>query len=177
MEIAMAAMAMIGSAGTAVATGATTVASSLAGAASSALAGSASALTSMQGAFSIASAMGSLVGGAVDMAESGLQARAERMQGEREALAIREETLKKIGDSRVAFGASGVSLASSSPVEAGLNSQSSREMGLARSGGRLNAGRARIRGVASLVSSVNDAASTMASYGMSTAARGVPTPA
>jgi hypothetical protein len=153
MELAVAAMAMMGGGGA--------VAGGLAGAAGM-----------MQGAMTAASVFSSLVGGSIDYSEAQLQARAAKMQGEREALAIREETLKKIGDSRVAFGASGVTLDSALPVEGTLQSQSSREMSLARSSGRLNASRARIRGAARLVGAAGDAVGTAGTYATSVANRG-----
>lgn len=173
MELAVAAMSMIGTAGTAIATGAST----LAGTVGSALATTSTALGSLQGGFTIASAFGSLASGMVGMAESEVQARGETLQAEREALAIREETLKKIGDSRVAFGASGVTLASSDPVEATLYGQTEREMALARSGGRLRSSQARARGSAGMLAAVTDALGTVGNYATSVANRGGPAPA
>ena len=167
--LAMAVMSMVGSAGAAAAAGAST----LAGTVSSALAGSATALSSLQSGFSIASAFGTIAGGIVEDQEYQLQARSERLQAEREALAIKDETLKKIGDSRVAFGASGVTLASASPVDNTLYGQSDREMALARSAGRLKANQARIRGKASLISSVTNAAGQLGNSATSIANRGV----
>jgi hypothetical protein len=178
--LAIAVMGMIGTAGAAAATAGTALvagASTLAGTVGTALAGSATALGSLQGAFTIASAFGSIASGMVGMAESEVQARGEKLQAEREALAIRDETLKKIGDNRVAFGASGVTLASSDPVEMTLYGQTERETTLALSGGRLRASQARARGNAGMLAAATDALGSVGNYATSVANRGGPAPA
>lgn len=165
MEMAIAVMGMMGS-GSAVAGGA-----AAAGGLTTA-AGGAGMLGMLQGAMTIGSVFASIAGGQAEKADFELQARAQGMQAEREALAIREETLKKIGDSRVAFGASGVTLASSNPVEDTLYGQSSREISLARSGGRINASRSKARGSSAMLAAVTDAMGTAGNYAGSVANRG-----
>lgn len=185
MELAIGMMSLIGGSAAAggAAAGATSLASWLAGTTavnaagatvfSGAAAGGASALSMLQGAFTAASVLGSLGSGLVGLGEADQQARATEMTAERQALEIRRETLKKIGDSRAAFAASGVTLASSAPVEASLTSQGAREEEVARLGGRISSGQIRLRGTASLLSSSIDALDTMARGTTSIAKRGV----
>jgi hypothetical protein len=166
MEIALAAIGMIGSTGTAVAGGLSAAATSAVGAVSGA-----SALTLLQGGFTAASVLGSLAGGYADQTDYNLQARQETLQAEREALAIREETLKKIGDARVAFGASGVTLASADPIEGTLNSQADREISLSQSGGRLASSRMRGRGSSAMLAAASDALGAGGNFAASVANR------
>lgn len=131
-----------------------------------------SVLSIAQGALTAGSILASLAGGVMGNSEAKLQATATELQARDEALRIKREELQKIGAARVAFGASGVSLASGDPIEADLRQQSQFETALTRNSGRVAASQIRLRGRAGLVEAAAKAMGTGANYAIDLRTRG-----
>jgi hypothetical protein len=130
------------------------------------------ALSILQGAASAASVLATVAGGAQMGAEAKMQASAAELQAREQALRIRREELEKIGAARVAFAASGVSLASAGQVENALERDSLFEQNLVRSSGSVQASQIRLRGRGSLLTAYGNAAGTVASTGIDLVRRG-----
>lgn len=144
------------------------------------------ALTVLQGVATAGSVLSTLAGGFSASAEGKTNAQLAQMQGEqdyidaeRRALAIRRETLKKVGDARVAFAASGLDVSSSDAVVGDLQSQGNYETGVERKSAEmrklqagLRARQYRASGDANLIGSVARSIGTAANYGIDIASRG-----
>jgi hypothetical protein len=177
MELAIGAfMSMFGSAAAAGA-GAGMAGASAAGAAAfqagatAATAGS-TALSILQGGATALSILSTIGGGLMAHEEAKLQASADEIETRDRARRIREEELGKIGEARVAFGASGTGLGSAGQVEAGLARDAAFERELERTSGRVRQGQIKLRGRASLVSSLGSAAGTAGNYAIDLRRRG-----
>jgi hypothetical protein len=130
------------------------------------------ALSILEGAASAASVLATVAGGVSANAEAKMQASAAELQAREQALRIQREELEKIGAARVAFAASGVSLASGAQVENALERDSLFEQNLVRSSGSVQASQIRLRGRGSLVAAAGKAAGTVADTSISLARRG-----
>lgn len=74
-----------------------------------------------------------------------LEAQREDLAGTQKEIEIKRETLKRIGQSRVAFGASGLDISSASSVEDAINDESSFAITIAKSNAERRAAAARAK--------------------------------
>ena len=74
-----------------------------------------------------------------------LEAQREDLQGTQKEIEIKRETLKRIGQSRVAFGASGLDISSASSVEDAVSSESDFAIKIAKSNAERRAAAARAK--------------------------------
>lgn len=193
MEAAVALFAAMGTAGATAATAATSAAAwaagttvTAAGAATGLAAAGSTALTVLQGVATAGSVLATLSGGLAARGEAKTNARLAEMQGEqdyidaeRRALAIRRETLKKVGDARVAFAGSGLDISSADAVVGNLEAQGDYETGVERSSAQmrklqagLRARQYRASGNADLIGAVARSAGAIADTGIDIAKRG-----
>lgn len=198
MEAAVALFAAMGTAGTAAATTAATAATSAAawaagttvttaaGVTTGLAAAGSTALTVLQGVATAGSVLATLSGGMAARSEAKTNARLAEMQGEqdyidaeRRSLAIRRETLKKVGDARVAFAGSGLDISSADAIVGSLEAQGDYETGVERSSAQMRKLQAGMRakqyrasGQADLIGSVAKAVGQGANLGIDIANRG-----
>ena len=136
------------------------------------MAAGSTALSAVQSGFSVMSAISTVLGGVAgynshnnQAAFADLEAENERLGAEAEALRIRREMVKRVGDARVAYAASGQDVSGAGEVVDSLYSQAAFETAMARSGGAMRAaGRGaqadslRSQGTASLISAAGKTA-------------------
>lgn len=145
-----------------------------------------SALGVLQGVATASSMVSTLVGGVGKFIQGGQQADMAELQGksdylasEEEALRIRQDLVKKVGQARVAFAASGLDISSAGAVENDLTNQADFETQMAEANGQSRLLQSRMRAQAyrtgadfDLAGSVLKAGGQLAGYGLDIAKRG-----
>lgn len=143
-------------------------------------------LSTLQGGFSVASAVSSLLGGVSsynDAQSKGkfaeIDAEMERLKGEDQANRIKREMLQRVGDARVAYAGSGQDVSGAGDIEASLRTQAGHETELALSGASLRhsaslakAAQLRSQGTAGLLSGAVKAGGQLLDYGLDLRKRG-----
>lgn len=177
-ELAASAFAALTTTGTAAAAGSGAAAATAATAAGTVATAGSGLLSGLQGAATIASMVASIYGGAAayrsgkDQAMfANLDAETARIEGEAKALEIRREMVKRVGDTRVAFAASGLDISSGADVEGALTDEADFQIAnaqgtasMTRSGQLAKAAAERSKGEASLVTSLAKAGQYGADY-------------
>lgn len=195
MEIAVGMFAALGTstaaAGTAAAGGwlagttATTAAGATVFSGASALAGS-TALSVLSGVLTAGSMLSTIAGGAAAVSEAetnaalqGLQGTQEVLASEETALRIKRDLLKKVGETRVAFAGSGLTIGSGAEVERDLTNQADFETGIERTNATIRRAQAKARqktyrdsATMSLVGAAGKILGQAGSYGVDLVKRG-----
>ncbi len=166
--------------------GATTLAATAGAGGFGAAAAGSGILGGLSTAFSVGSAVSSILAGVAgyrtsrdQAALADLNAESARLESEEKALRIRRELVQKVGAARVAFAGSGLDISSGQEIERGYRSEADFETRLAGLGGEINAAGQRMvgaqyrtRSLASLIEAGGRAAGTLLDNKISTIRRG-----
>ena len=115
-------------------------------------AASAGVLGSLQGVLSTAAMISAGLGGVLGYQSKNMQADAQQIAAQAEAIRIKRDLVQKIGSARVAFAGSGLDISSAGAIESSLEHQADYEVATARENGALQASAYRAQGLGSLIS-------------------------